>query len=72
MPGSRPASFGFAKRVYIAIDDDGARARTADKRRRLERIYGRRTPGIEAAAVTGTPDGLRPPRCAPWPTQARN
>jgi probable F420-dependent oxidoreductase len=52
----RPAeSFGFAKRVYISIDEDGARAR---KRMddALERIYGRRMPMIEAAAVTGTPD----------------
>lgn len=52
----RPAeSFGIAKRVYIAIDEDGARARERMDDA-LERIYGRRLPAIEAAAVTGTPD----------------
>jgi len=53
--GRPAASFGFAKRVYIAIDEDTARARQR-MNDALERLYGRRMPGIEAAAVTGTPD----------------
>jgi probable F420-dependent oxidoreductase len=55
-----PDSFRIAKRVYIAIDDEPARAR-----RRIEvalqRHYGRE--GLAGVAVTGTPDecvhGLR-------------
>jgi len=51
----RPAGgFGIAKRVYIAIDDDAARARERINAG-LERIYGRRVHAIEAAAVAGTP-----------------
>ncbi len=50
----RPATdFAIAKRVYIAVDQDRARAReriNAD----LELIYGSRVADIEAAAVTGT------------------
>jgi probable F420-dependent oxidoreductase len=51
----RPArDFPIAKRVYIALDDDTGRAReqiiTA-----LERLYGRRSEDIEAAAIAGTP-----------------
>ncbi|MDQ0376435.1 LLM class flavin-dependent oxidoreductase [Amycolatopsis thermophila] len=47
------AGFRIAKRVYIAIDDDGdaARRRAADG---LAAIYGKR--GLEAVAVAGTPD----------------
>ena len=49
----RPAGdFPIAKRVYIAIDDDSGRARNR-MNDALERIYGRRVPAIEAAAITG-------------------
>jgi probable F420-dependent oxidoreductase len=51
----RPAgSFPVAKRVYIAVDDDAARARRR-MNAELERLYGRRVEAIEAAAVAGTP-----------------
>ena len=51
---SRPAEdFAIAKRVYIAIDEDAARARTR-MNAALEGIYGYRVPAIEAAAITGT------------------
>jgi probable F420-dependent oxidoreductase len=51
----RPAGdFPIAKRVYIAVDRDAARARQRINTG-LERIYGRRVPDIEAAAVAGTP-----------------
>jgi len=52
--GRAGAEFPIAKRVYIAVDDDAARAR-----RRIDaaiaRLYGRSMPEIEAAAVAGTP-----------------
>jgi probable F420-dependent oxidoreductase len=52
----RPAGeFRIAKRVYIAIDEDGGRARRRIDAE-LERLYGRRSPDIEAAAIAGTPD----------------
>ncbi len=52
----RPAGdFPIAKRVYIALDDDAARARQRVNAA-LERLYGRRVETIEAAAVAGTPD----------------
>jgi probable F420-dependent oxidoreductase len=47
--------FPIAKRVYIAIDDDAARARERINDG-LARVYGRRVPAIEAAAIAGTPD----------------
>jgi probable F420-dependent oxidoreductase len=47
--------FPIAKRVYIAIDDDAARARERVNDG-LARVYGRRVPAIEAAAVAGTPE----------------
>lgn len=51
----RPADgFPIAKRVYIAVDDDADRARTRVNAE-LERLYGRRSADIEAAAVAGTP-----------------
>ncbi len=51
----RPAEdFPIAKRVYIAVDADAARARERINAA-LERLYGRRVPAIEAAAVAGTP-----------------
>jgi probable F420-dependent oxidoreductase len=50
----RPADgFPIAKRVYIAIDEDAGRARER-MNASLERLYGRRSPGIEAAAIAGT------------------
>jgi probable F420-dependent oxidoreductase len=50
----RPAeSFPIAKRVYVAIDDDAARAR-ARMNTALAELYGRRVEAIEAAAVAGT------------------
>ncbi|WP_431876803.1 LLM class flavin-dependent oxidoreductase [Amycolatopsis sacchari] len=44
--------FPIAKRIYVAVEDDGdrARSRMADG---LEAIYGKR--GLEAVAVAGTP-----------------
>jgi probable F420-dependent oxidoreductase len=50
----RPVSdFPIAKRVYIAVDDNGARARDRINAA-LERLYGHRSPDIEAAAIAGT------------------
>jgi probable F420-dependent oxidoreductase len=50
----RPADdFRIAKRVYIAIDEDAGRARRRINAE-LERLYGRRSPDIEAAAIAGT------------------
>jgi probable F420-dependent oxidoreductase len=51
----RPAGeFPIAKRVYIAVDEDAGRARKRINSE-LERLYGRRSPDIEAAAIAGTP-----------------
>jgi len=47
--------FPIAKRVYIAVDDDAARARERVNDG-LARVYGRRVPAIEAAAIAGTPE----------------
>jgi probable F420-dependent oxidoreductase len=52
--GRDPATFPIAKRLYIAVDDNAARARQRVNDE-LERIYGRRVPDIEAAAVAGNP-----------------
>ena len=52
--GRDPASFPIAKRVYIVVDDDAPRARERVNAV-MERLYGRRVPDIEAAAVAGTP-----------------
>jgi probable F420-dependent oxidoreductase len=49
------ASFPIAKRVYIAVDDDAARARER-LNASLAMVYGRRVPAIEAAGIAGTPD----------------
>ena len=51
--GRERGSFPIAKRIYIAVDDDAARARMRINDA-MERIYGRRVPTIEAAAVAGT------------------
>jgi probable F420-dependent oxidoreductase len=50
----RPAGdFPIAKRVYIAVDEDAGRARKR-MNTELERLYGRRSQDIEAAAIAGT------------------
>ncbi len=51
--GLRAADFPIAKRVYIAVDDDGRRARDRVNAA-LERLYGVRSTDIEAAAIAGT------------------
>jgi probable F420-dependent oxidoreductase len=51
--GRTAESFPIAKRVYVAIDDHGERAR-ARMNAALTELYGRRMETIEAAAVTGT------------------
>jgi alkanesulfonate monooxygenase SsuD/methylene tetrahydromethanopterin reductase-like flavin-dependent oxidoreductase (luciferase family) len=40
--------------VYIAVDDDASRARQRVNSE-LERLYGRRSADIEAAAIAGPP-----------------
>ena len=48
--------------MYVAVDDDADRARTRVDAA-LERLYGRRSEQIEAAAIAGNPEqcaaGLR-------------
>jgi probable F420-dependent oxidoreductase len=51
-----PASFGFAKRVYIAVDDDAERARRRIAASLVD-LYGDFGRRLEPAAVAGTPDG---------------
>ena len=51
--GRPTESFPIAKRVYVAIDDDAARAR-ARTNTALTELYGHRVEAIEAAAVAGT------------------
>jgi probable F420-dependent oxidoreductase len=50
--GRPAADFPIAKRVYIAVDEDAARARQRVNDA-LERLYGRRVAAIEAAAIAG-------------------
>lgn len=52
--GRDPAGFPIAKRLYIAVDDNTERARDRINAA-MARIYGRRVPAIEAAAVAGSP-----------------
>ena len=52
--GRAATDFAIAKRVYIAIDEDAGRARRR-MNDAMERLYGRRSADIEAAAVAGTP-----------------
>jgi probable F420-dependent oxidoreductase len=52
--GRDAADFPIAKRVYIAVDDNTARARERINGA-MEAIYGRRVPDIEAAAIAGSP-----------------
>jgi probable F420-dependent oxidoreductase len=61
--GRDPATFRIAKRVYVAVDDDGARARRRVAEA-LEQLYGYfGLTGLARVAVAGTPDecvdGLR-------------
>ncbi len=51
--GRPAADFPIAKRVYIAVDDNGRRARDRVNAA-LERLYGVRSADIEAAAIAGT------------------
>jgi probable F420-dependent oxidoreductase len=51
--GRPDQDFPIAKRVYIAVDENGARARDRINVA-LERLYGTRTRDIEAAAIAGT------------------
>ena len=53
--GFGPGEFPIAKRVYFAIDSDGARARER-MNAALAGMYGQPVPAIEAAAVAGTVD----------------
>jgi probable F420-dependent oxidoreductase len=46
------AGFPIAKRVYIGVDDDAGRGRDR-MNAAMARIYGRRVPDIEAAAIAG-------------------
>ncbi|MEV6902691.1 LLM class flavin-dependent oxidoreductase [Amycolatopsis sp. NPDC051372] len=52
--GDRP-DFEIAKRVYLAVDADAARARERVNAE-LTGLYGGLPPAIEAAAIAGTPD----------------
>ena len=51
--GRAAGDFSIAKRVYVAVDENAARAR-ARMNEALEGIYGQRVPSIEAAAAAGT------------------
>jgi probable F420-dependent oxidoreductase len=53
--GGKPTRFGYAKRVYIAVDDDGERARSRVAGSLLD-LYGDFGRRLEPAAVAGTPD----------------
>jgi probable F420-dependent oxidoreductase len=56
--GRDAAGFGVAKRVYVAVDHDPARAKAAVLAG-LDRVYGEfGIPGIEAVGVRGTPDDV--------------
>ncbi len=68
--GRPAADFRIAKRVYIAIDQDAGRARKRINTE-LERLYGRRSADIEAAAIAGRRRAA-PASCARSPRQARN
>jgi probable F420-dependent oxidoreductase len=51
--GRSADEFPIAKRLYVGIDSDAARAR-ARMNAALEALYGRRVPAIEEAAIAGT------------------
>jgi probable F420-dependent oxidoreductase len=52
--GRATEHFPIAKRVYIAVDDDAARARGRINAA-LEQVYGHRSAAIDAAAIAGSP-----------------
>ena len=52
--GRDPAGFPIAKRLYIVVDDNSARARDRANTA-MAQMYGRRVPDIEAATVAGAP-----------------
>lgn len=52
--GRPAADFPIAKRVYVGLGTDAGRARQRVNDV-LERLYGRRVPAIEAAAIAGPP-----------------
>jgi probable F420-dependent oxidoreductase len=52
--GRDAKDFPIAKRVYVQVDDDPARARRR-LNEGLARVYGRRVEAIEAAGIAGTP-----------------
>jgi len=52
--GRSVAGFPIAKRVYVTIDENPARARSRTNEA-LARLYGHRVESIEAAAVAGPP-----------------
>jgi probable F420-dependent oxidoreductase len=52
--GRDAADFPIAKRVYVAVDDNSARARDRINAA-MEQLYGRRVADIEAAAIAGSP-----------------
>ena len=54
--GRAEADFPIAKRVYLAVDTDAARAREHVSAG-LHRVYGAAA-GIEAVAVAGTPEDV--------------
>jgi probable F420-dependent oxidoreductase len=53
--GKPAGDFPIAKRVYVSIDEDSGRARRRVNAA-LERLYGRLSPDVEAAAIAGTAD----------------
>lgn len=53
--GRDAASFPIAKRLYTIVDSDSNRARER-MNAAMERVYGRRVPDIEAAAIAGSPE----------------
>ncbi|MGH9230940.1 MAG: LLM class flavin-dependent oxidoreductase [Acidimicrobiales bacterium] len=53
--GRDPAGFGFAKRVYIAVDDDAERARRRVAASLVE-LYGEFGRRLEPATIAGNPD----------------
>jgi probable F420-dependent oxidoreductase len=52
--GRAPGDFSIAKRVYIAVDENGPAVRKR-MNAELERLYGQRLEAAEAAVIAGTP-----------------
>lgn len=55
--GRDGSAYPIGKRVYLAVDDDAARAR-ASVQAGLDRVYGGTVPGIDEVPVFGTPDDV--------------